>query len=1348
MGVVYRAFDEALQRPLAIKHLLPGQRNPATSRRFRREAQAAARLNHPAIVHIYDIVETEAGDWIVMELVEGTPLLQRIRDGSLDLAQAIRLGREIAEGLAEAHAQGVIHRDLKASNVMVTTAGHAKILDFGLAKLVEHEADSDLSQTGVILGTCHAMSPEQLQGLPLDHRSDLFSLGSLLYEMLTGVSPFRGETATETLARICNFQPPPVSRIRPEAPRTLSDLVDWLLGKDPDQRPAGAGEVVKYLAALETADLAPGREGRDVRRAGRETAGREAAGGGEVKEESTVVDRAVAQRLAAEPASQASRGGKSSGLHPTSERRQVTVVCCELVGTAGPSGPPQAFDAETLHELMHRLRALAAEVTKRYDGHLGSLQGGSRMRIYFGYPQAHEDNARRAVRAALELVQQVARMSADADLGGPAVLGLRAGVHTGPAVVAMPPQGQEPMTLGATLDLAVELQARAEPGSVLVSPATCSLIEKSFTLEALPAVRMTGFSAPVVLHRVLEPVESPEDSSADLLPLVNREREMELLLSRWALAREGNGQVVLISGEAGIGKSRLVLGLRERLEGTAQWLSCFGSPYTQSSPLQPVVALLRQVLLQREGASPLDRLAEALADVGLAEAVPLFASLLDLPLDQRHPAPPLSPERQRERTLEALVALVVEIAERQPLVLLIEDLHWLDPTTLGWLDRLIVQMASAPLLLLLTLRLHTLEALWGPRAHLTQIPLTPLSEAEAATLIDRVVGEQSLPAEVRRQIVARTDGVPLFLEELTKAVVESHESGERQELPATLRDSLAARLDRLGTAKEVAQVAAVIGRVFSFELLAAVCSDDEATLQQELRRLVQAELVYRKGFGGQTRYLFKHALVQDAAYESLLKRERQQIHRQIAETLASRFPATAEATPEILAHHYTEANLPEPALDAWVSAGSLASRRSASLEALTHLDRALRLLPSLPEGPERDRRELGIQNLRAPSIIAARGYTDPEVEQTYARAEVLADRLAEAEERFWALYGLYTHHVIFGNLPQALGLAERLLRIAESEERPGFLSVAWFTLGVYHFYHSDYAQAVAELERALELALPDDDPFRTRTGTDLRVMALSFGTPALWHRGQSERAREWSERAVALARRSGSPFTLAFACTYAAMLAQSLHDAETVRRMAGEMHDLAVELGLSQWAWRGPFLLAWADLEVPPADRPACELGDFDGAQRAIEQRGGSNMGYYFCLHAEILLRRERPGDAWRALEEGLRLVEARGVTIWSEEIHRLQGEILLDAKRPEGLPEGDRQAAAERRFQTALELARRHGSSAMELRSALSLGRLWQRQGRTAAARELLAQAHQGLAGDLPSRDLREARAFLEACA
>ncbi|HEX3556514.1 MAG TPA: AAA family ATPase [Thermoanaerobaculia bacterium] len=1049
------------------------------------------------------------------------------------------------------------------------------------------------------------------------------------------------------------------------------------------------------------------------------------------------------------PAVGEDRGEKSAppsaGPHPTGERRQVTVVCCELVGTDGPSGPPQAFDPEELQDLMLRLRALAQEVAGRYDGHLGNALGGQRLLICFGYPQAHEDNAERAVRAALELADQVAQTSLEA--GRPIVLALRAGVHSGSAVVAASPQGQEPMTLGTTLDLAVELQSLAAPGCVLVSPATRSLIEKSFALEALPPIQMPGLAAPLIPHRVLELVESPEDSFAGLPPMVGRQGEMELLLSRWARAREGNGQVVLISGEAGMGKSRLVLGVRERLApGTAQWRSCFGSPYTQGSPLQPVVDLLRQVLLRREGPSPLDQLAGALGDLGLATAVPLFAPLLDLPLDARHPALPLTPERQREKTLEALVTLVLELAERQPLVLLIEDLHWLDPTTLDCLGHLIDQMASSPLLLLLTLRLQTLETRWEPRSHLTQITLTPLNETEAATLVDRVLGEQPLPAEVRQQIVARTDGVPLFLEELTKTVLEAHDSGERQELPAmptTLRDSLAARLDRLGTAKEVAQMAAVIGRVFSFELLAAICSCDEAGLQQELRRLVQAELVYRKGFGAQARYLFKHALVRDAAYESLLRRERQQIHRRIAETLASRFPATAETTPEILAHHYTEAGLTAPAIDFWVRAGGLASRRSASAEAISHLDRALRLLQSLPESPERDRWELRIQNFRAPAIITGRGYLDPEVGQTYARAAVLAERLEAADERFWAVYGLYTAHFSSGRLAQALELAERLLRIAESERRPDFLSIAWFSLGSYHLYQPDYAQAAAELERAYELAPPDDDSFRIRTGTDLRVLALSFNTAALWHLGQLDRARHRIEQAVALARELRSPFTLAFACSYAAVLAYVLGDAETVRRMAGEVHELAVGLGLSLWLWQTPFLLAWAELYAPAGDPLAIELGDCDSVQRTIEKNGGGSLAHFFCLYAEILILKGCLADAWRALDEGLRLVEARGVRDFTEDMHRLQGEILLNAESAEGLPEGDRAAAAERRFQTALELARRHGSRALELRAALSLGRLWKSQGRTRDAHQLVAQARQGITGE--SGDLRKARAFLD---
>ncbi len=1321
MGVVYRAFDEALQRPLAIKHLLADRAHPTASRRFRREAQTAARLNHPAIVHIYDILETPEGDWIVMELVEGVSLARLIRD-SLDLPRAIRLGREIAEGLGEAHAHGIIHRDLKSSNVMVTASGHAKILDFGLARFVHAGDDqSDISRPGAVLGTCHAMSPEQAQGLPLDHRSDLFSFGSLFYEMLTATSPFRGATAVETLARICSFRQPAACRVRPEVPRELSDLIDELLCKEPDQRPGSAAEIVERLAALGTV--------------------REENLGGD---QSTIVDGIAARRLNADPAPETSRAAKpSSGLHPTSERRQVTVVCCELVGRDVLSGAPQPFEPEALHELMLQLRAQAEEAARRYDGQLGGTLGGHRMLMYFGYPQIHEDNARRAVRASLELVDQVSQMSAESDRGKPIALALRVGVHTGPAVVAVS-AGQEP-TLGTTLDLTVALQSLAEPGSVVVSSTTGSLIEKSFALEALPPVAVPGLAAPLLPRRVMEAMGSPEDSSVGLAPLIGREREMELLLSRFHLACEGHGQVILISGEAGIGKSRLALAFRERLgSDTAQWWSCFGSPYAQSSPFQPIIGLLRQVLLRQDGASPLDRLESSLRDLGLVDAVPLFAPLLDVPLGERYPALNLSPERQREKTLEALVTLVLEMAERQPLVLLIEDIHWLDPTTRDWLDLLIDQAPAAPLFLLLTFRLQTLEALWAPRVHLTQITLTPLNDAESERLVDRVLGEQSLPAAVRRQIVARTDGIPLFLEELTKATLEMHESGARQELPATLRDSLAARLDRLGTAKEVAQIAAVIGRTFTVELLMAVGFSDEVTLQRELRRLVQAELVYRKGIGGQTRYLFKHALVQDAAYESLLRRERQQIHRQIAETLEARFSETAETTPEILAHHYTEAGLTEPAIDFWVRAGAVASRRTAGSEALSHLDRGLELLHSLTESPERDRRELKIQNARAAAIITGRGHVDPEVEQTYARAEILAERLGEAEEQFWAVHGLQSHHVVFGNLAHARHLAERLLEIAESERRPDLLSIAWYSLGYYHFFLSDIPEAAFALERAYDLAPPDDDSYRIRTGLDLRVMALSFGSHAFMYLGELDRAQQWGEQAIALARELGSLVSLAIASTYRASQAYILHDLETLRRMLREVYAFAVELDLSQWVSQLSLFSAWLELQTPEGVLPT-ELDDIDHVQRLITQIGGGFTPFFLCLYTEILILRGRLADAWRTMDATTRLAQERGVPGWSDGIYHLQGRILLLAKGTEETWARGGEAEAERLFQRSMEEARHKGSRLLELRAALSLGKLWKSQGRTEEARELVAQASRGFTGDC--RCLCEARAFLDAC-
>jgi class 3 adenylate cyclase/tetratricopeptide (TPR) repeat protein len=1343
MGAVYRAFDEVLQRPLALKHLLPQKTNPTAALRFRREALAAARLNHPAIVHIYDILETEEGDWIAMELVEGKTLERLLHEGSLGLAQAVRLGKEIAEGLAEAHSQRILHRDLKSSNVMVTLSGRAKILDFGIAKFLQPagEIDVDLSQTGIVLGTCHAMSPEQIQGLPLDHRSDLFSFGSLLYEMVTGVSPFRAPTAPETLARIWRSEHTRASELRPDLPLDLSDLLDRLLRKNRAQRPGSAEEVARVLDDLDRRGLLPGGTAGQSPRG---VPGTEQGAGWwpDVSLGSTAIDGiggiAEGQGHRPETDPSASAAPSVSGLlrKTPSERRQVTVVCCELVGidSGGGGFALRSCDPETLHERTERLRALAGAAASRYAGHLDSVVG-HRVLIYFGYPQTFEDNALRAVRTALDLIVDFERMEVDS----PFLLGLRVGIHTGPAVVTTGASTADAVTLGATLDLAVELTALGGLGEVVVSPSTSSLIHKDFVLEALPPVRLPGFENPLTPQRVRQLVSWPDEGGAVRLPLVGRDREMDLLLSRWELAQDGTGQVVLISGEAGIGKSRLALSLRERLpEDAARWLSGYASPFSQSSPLQPVVALLQRLIPLDPAGLPLDQLEAFLRSYALADVLPLFAALLDLPMEGRPPAAGLPPDRQREKTLDALVELLLAMTEREPVVLLIEDIHWADPTTRQWLDRLIEQVPTVPLLLVLTLRLQASDAFWGPRSHLTSITLGPLGEAEAGRLIDQVVREHSLPESVRRQIVERTDGVPLFVEELTKAALESHELGERRELPATLRDSLAARLGRLGSAREIAQLASVIGRVFSLDLLAAVSSRDDATLAQELRSLVQAELIYRKGAGKQARYLFKHALVQDAAYDSLLKRERQQIHLCIAETLEARFAEVAEAQPELLAHHFEQAGQAERAVHYWLKAGGLASSRSANQEAVHQLSNALRLLEALPEGPARDRRELETQNARAAAILTVRGYSDPCLEQAYARAEELAQRLDDRQEHFWAVAGRQNYSLVVGNLPRALELAEHLLVLAEADGSPTLLAVAWYSLGTYHHWQWEHEAAVTELEKAYDLAPPGGDSYdRIHTGSDLRVMILALGSLSLFHLGRPDRAQRWGDQATALAQELGSPFSLALARSFRAGLAHHLRDVATTLREAQAVYDLAVELGFDHWRWQVSYLLAWAGMQLPGEEHHASKIGDWEASRQLIDQQGGRSAAYYFSVYAEILAFQGRSDLALEALQQGLALALARGAPIWLEEVYRLQGEMLVE-KAP---------AEAEPLFLKALEQARQDGSRILELRAALSLGRLWRSQGRGAEAGRLVSETYGFFKEGFEACDLRQARDFLESC-
>ena len=1134
MGAVYRAFDEALQRPLAIKRLLPDFVDPSGALRFRREARMAARLNHPAIVHIYDILETADGDWIVMELVEGKTLDRLLREGRLDLSQAVRLVREIADGLSEAHAHGIVHRDLKASNVMVTAAGRAKILDFGLAKIYRGATEKDISTPGLVVGTYHAMSPEQAQGLSIDHRSDLFSLGTLLYEMVTGISPFHAASPTETLARICAFEPKSILAIDPATPQELAELAHRLLSKSPAQRPQSSVDVVAALERIER---------------------------------SGALERTLPRGIAnlATPSDMTHLAGKTpqavrSGSPPpltSSERRQITVLCCEVAdsGSVSPTAESsQPFDPETLYELMLQLRPLAQAVAQRHEGTLGHV-GGHRMVIYFGYPHVHEDDARRAVRAALDLVSEAGERLGSGSASDRVRPALRVGIHTGPAVVSVSPNSPEPVVLGTTLDVALRLQASAAPGTVVISPATRSLVQRGFTTEALaPLPPSAGSGARLVPYRVREGSDVGEDAAFDLAPMVGRARELDQLMNRWEQALAGSGQAVLLSGEPGIGKSRLLRALREQIsesrgDSAVRWVAVHGSPYTQNTPLHAVVNLLQRTVAPEPGGSLLDQLDAVLRAFSLSEALPLFASLLELPLASRPPLPPMPPERQREETLEALVALVLEMSEREPVIMLVEDLHWLDATTLLWLERLIDQAATVPLLLVMTIRPNTLDIPWGSQARVTQIALGALDSRETERLVQLLSGDRPIRPQIQQHIVAKTDGIPLFVEELTRSVLEAGDSGEWRELPTTLRDSLTARLGRLGTAKEVAQLASVIGRAFSLRLLAAVASHNEETLESELRRLVQSGLVHRRGFGAQTRYAFKHALIRDAAYDSLLRRERQLIHLRIATAMDEDKRAGSKAAQsEEIAHHYMAGEQHDRAFECWLEAGQLAISRSAYAEAIGHFQHALQALEAQPPSPDRDRREISLRSVLAVSLGVIRGLSSPEVEAVYDRILTLTGRIGSVPQEIY--FGLWNFYASRGKLLQAKELGQQRIAYADAHDDAGARFLGLYTSAAADLFLGHLEQAREGFERLLSI-YPRDGLANQAIAYDIGIVARSLLGDVLWLLGLPDAATEKADEAIELSH--SSPFTQSVALVNRMILATSMCDAATSQQRAQEL---------------------------------------------------------------------------------------------------------------------------------------------------------------------------------------------------
>jgi class 3 adenylate cyclase/tetratricopeptide (TPR) repeat protein len=881
---------------------------------------------------------------------------------------------------------------------------------------------------------------------------------------------------------------------------------------------------------------------------------------------------------------------------PDAERRQLTVLFCDLVDSTRLAGE---LDPEDWREVVRAYQQTCAEVIERFEGHIAQYLGDGLL-VYFGYPQAHEDDAQRAVRTGLDMVQAMGTLNRRLEPAKGVRLAIRMGIHTGLVIVGEVGSGsrQEQLALGETPNIAARLQGLAAPDTVVVSPATFRLVRGYFTAQELGAHSLKGVTAPVQVYRMLG--ESAAQSRLDIsgpsgfTPLVGRESEVLLLLERWAHSQDGRGQVVLLSGEAGIGKSRLVEVLREHVISQGATRMVFRcSPYHQKSVLYPVIDHLQRFSHWDSTDAPearLEALKQALqtSRLPLEEVIPLFAALLSLPHPAHYPVLNLTPQRQRQKTHDALVARLLEETEQQPVLAVWEDLHWADPSTLELLGLVLDQVPTARMLTLLTCR-PEFHPPWAGRSHLTQVTLTRLGSPQVQAMITSVAGGKALPAAVVEQVVAKTDGVPLFVEELVKMILESGLVREEADhyvltgplpplaIPSTLHDSLMARLDRLATVKEVAQLGATLGRTFAYELLQAVSPLDEATLQQGLRQLVEAELVYQRGMPPQAAYMFKHVLIQEAAYQSLLRSTRQQVHQRIAQALEARFPALVETQPELVAQHYTAAGCAEEAVRYWWRAGEQASQRSAHLEAVSHFTTGIKLLTTLPETPAHTQQALTLHIGLGAALQIAKGSAAPEVEQAYTQARALCQQVGETPELAPILLGLWRFYLVRPQLHTARELGDTLLRLAQHTDDPAPAVIAHYALGATWWWLGALPAARLHLEEAIARYTPDQRrSLAFHIGQDPGVGCRVNAARTLWCLGYPEQALAHLHEALALAHALSHPFSLAFAWCWAAFVSQVHRDVPAVHEQAEAAVALATEQGFTQWAAWGTSLRGWA----------------------------------------------------------------------------------------------------------------------------------------------------------------------------
>jgi serine/threonine protein kinase/predicted ATPase len=1342
-GAVYLGHDAQLDRAVAIKVFRGGDAAPAEAERLLREARRLARLRHPGIVAVHDVGTQDGQVFVVSDYLAGQDLAHWLKRNALNWQQAVRIVVAVADALAHAHAQLLVHRDVKPANIILTSDGDPVLVDFGLAL---DDASAGGGELGVVSGTPAYMAPEQVTGAAhrIDGRTDIYSLGVVLYEMLCGHIPFRSEKSQELLRQVRDDEPQPPRQIARNIPPELERVCLKALAKKVQDRYTTAADFADDLRLVTQSTFDP-------------------------------VTPASLRSSASGPSSpsqrDSSRGDPSAGgtsMRSSSlrrvrdaERRQVTVLIC-----ASELFESEAYlelsDAEDQAKVLQAFQQLCEQAVLELDGTVIQCNEQGLLAC-FGYPVAHEDGARRAARTGLRLLDRLKDLGKDLRRKHGLELDARVAIHTGQAIVET--KDQSVSLVGEARNVALRLQDLALPGQIVCTDDTHRLFRGRFRCASLGQKKIKGVPQPVELFRV-EGIASAgslveASAPAELSPLTGRDHEMSLLKDRWEQAQEGMGQIVLLIGEPGLGKSRLVYNLKEHVQEQAsegsvdapviEW-RC--SPHFQNTGLYPAIDFFERALDFGRDDLPearFGRLLQRLEQYEMAqpETVPLWASLLSLPAGDQFPRLSLSPVRQREETFKALVEWLHIRAARRPVLFIVEDLHWVDASTLEFLGQFIAEGLHDRILTVLTFR-PEFKTPWPAVSHQTSLALNRLTRRQAGDLIRKKSGG-ALSEAIIEQVYDRTGGVPLFVEEFTKMVQESSAPASAtasgtpatllpaHQIPASLQDLMNARLDRMEGEQEVAQLAATLGREFSHELLAAVAKLDEATLCAELDKLVRAEILFQKGKPPACSYTFKHALLEDALYNALVKSRRQEFHRRAAEALETGFPQIVEHRPELLAHHFTEAGLTQKGMDYWLRAGLRSKERSANVEAIGHLTKGLGLLEALEEAPERDSRELRFLTALGPAYIAARGYAAPEIGPTLQRARDLSQSLGDSRQQFGIMLGLWEWRLVRGDVRLSVDLATDGVALAESLNEPGIQMEAMFMRGATDFYRGRFANARRSYEPAIQAY---DDRERTKfwsafSGHNAGVTHRNYLALALWHLGYPDQALKLDREARELARTIGHAFSLGHSIDFTAVLNIYCRLGAEVQKAAEEEQALATEQGFELWRALGILHAGAATLLHGRRDEALPLLTKGYSAFRATG--AAVRVPTYLSVLGDAYIQSGRFEDARKALDEGLVVAEKNDDRSHEAELHRLRGELVL-AESPESA------GAAEACFLEAIKTARSQESRAWELRAATSLARLWHRLGRSREARDALSAVYGAYTEGFATPDLVEAASLLSA--